>query len=164
MANLFIQRQFTGFLGSGESTLATTVGLPNTVWQSNDVPPSHILKLDPGLFSTASAVVPAALSATHTVALPQSYTSDQRLSFTLKTSGNIRVTVTSPDHPNSVTLVYAPEDSSGFYATVQTVTAITVVSLSDTDTEIEYACFTVPDLNSPASWRGGYQTVGVVST
>ncbi len=164
MANVFVQRQFNGFLGEGDTTNPVTVGLPSMLWQNVDVTPSTILQLDPGSFSTGTAGVNASLSSVYTIPLPASYVSTSRLSFTMKTDQNIRVSVVSPDHPDSTVLVYVPDDGYGFYSVVETVTSINVVNLGDTDAIIEFACFTCPDLTAVGSWRDGYQTLGVVSS
>lgn len=160
----YVQRQFSGFLSIGTATDPVTVGLTSRAWELQDVYPSNILKLEPGLFSTTTARIDAALSTTHTASLPSSYTSASRLSFTLRTDQNIRVSVVSPDHPDSVCLVYVPAGQFGFYSVVQTVTSIKIVNISASDATIEYCCFQYPDLTSADSWRDGYQTLGVIST
>lgn len=164
MAKQYVQRQFSGFLGVGDSTDPVTVDPSTVAWTSVDINPSNILKIEPGLYSSETAVIAGDEAETLTVGLPASYDSDDRLSFTLRTDQNLRVTVVSPDHPTSTVLVYAPTDGYGFYSVVETVTSISIVSLGGDDTTVEYACFSYPDLTLAASWRDGDQTIGVVES
>ncbi len=160
----YLQRQFSGFLSAEAATDPVTVAYTDRLWELQDVYPSNILKFGAGLYSHTAARVDAALSTTHTASLPSSYASTSRLSFTLRTDQNIRVTVVSPDHPDSVVLVYVPDGETGLYSVVETVTSIKIVNISDTDATIEYVCFQYPDLTDADSWRDGYQTLGVIST
>ncbi len=160
----YIQRQFSGFLAPGTVTDSSTVSVAAKEWEQQDVYPSTVLKVDTGKYSSTQATVLAWLAETHTVDLPSSYTPGTRMNFTLRTDQPLKITVTSPDHPASETMVYAPSGQYGFYSVVETITSIDIVNVSAYDAVIEYFCFEYPDLDDAGSYRDGYQTLGVIST
>ncbi len=156
----FILRQFGGFLATGDVTDPVTVALPDKDWEQKDVYPSTILKLDTGKYSSTQVTV----YSNSTVDLPSSYDTANRLSFTLRTNQNLRVTVVSPVHADSVITVFVPADQYGFYSICERVTSIALDNVGDGEAAVEYFCFEYPDLDAAASWRDGFQTLGTVSS
>ncbi len=162
--NNFIKRQFSGFLGTGDTSLDTnTYGPFDKPWVTQDVYPSNILRLESGKFISVSVTVPAGMVTEYTCILPSSYDTTKRLSFTLKTDQNLRIKVVSPSHADSTGLIYAPIDQFGLYVLSERITSIKIETVAFEDALVEYFAFEVPDLTVEGSWLFGTQTVGIVT-
>ncbi len=164
MANVFVQRQFSGTLAVGTVESLIRVGPDDMAWQLTDVYPGQVLKLDPGKFSNTTIRIAADRAETHTVVLPSAYSAASRLCFTLASDQDLLIAVVSPDHPASSTVLYAPDDQVGVYSVVETVTSITLTNIGGDDAFVSYFCFEYPDLTIAASWRDGDQVIGTVAS
>lgn len=154
-----ILRQINLMLASGDLDEASMVQIP--AWKGQDVQPKYILVVGSGDQTAGYASLDGSTS--HTIPLPEGYSSANRLAVALKAYGQVRVTIASPAHANSVftlngsTTVGAPVVYNG------RVTSITVTTPSSTDVKVAYFLFELPDLTDRDSFRGGVYNFGSIA-
>ena len=155
----YARRQFAMTVVDGDQDTLIDASGDVPLYQSVDVNPRMVLKLADGGY--AGYMTSIASAATHTVQLPNSYTSASRLFFTMKSSVTAKVVVTSPDHSTSTVLVSVVGTDPGVFSFCGTVTAITVNIPGAAASDVEFLCWTMPDITLAEGWRQGEQSTGV---
>lgn len=155
----FARRQFGLTVAQGDvDTLLEAMGT-TPYYQSNDVNPRMVLRLEDGGYAGYQTQIAAAGS--YTVQLPNTYTSASRLFFAMSTSQTAKVVVVSPDHSTSTVLVSAIGTSPGVFSWTGTVTSITVSVPGASASTFSYMAWTLPDISLSSGWRQGQQSSGI---
>ncbi len=163
MANEFVQRQLTGFMGPGADLLPSQYAPSDYRWQIQDVYPSKIMKLDPGKY-TAGTLTLAATSGSDTLPLPGNYDSANRLAVFISSDQTIKAVTVSPAHATSTVMITAGAAQSGLLFYVERVTSITLSNAGATAAVVSYSTWEYPaDITVASAWQGGFETTGVAS-
>lgn len=154
-------RQLNARLLEGEQT--NVAGSRRIPFKLTDVSPSVVLKLGDGEcihdsynFSTGTSFV---------VPLPVSYTSADQLQVFLQATKTCKVVIVSPVEGTSTIILYGTDSSTdgdhfGVLSFTQRITSITITS-AQSNVQVNYSLFKLPDLSLAASFRDGSLTTGV---
>ncbi len=158
----FIQRQFAGWIAPGTDTDPVTYPPSTRVWETRDVYPSSILKIEDGLqisFETTLATLGSLV-----LPLPQLYDSANRLFVLIRSNLLVKLVTIHPVLGTSSSLLRpgADTDQNGFQSFVGRVTSITLTNPSATTATIQYMAYEYPDLTLSASWQNSFQTPGII--
>lgn len=164
MANEYVQRQITAFLGVGTGELlANQYDQSKNLWAVQDVYPSKVMKLTPGKYSSGTLSV-ASGGGTATVPLPGAYDNANRLAVFLAANNTVKAVTVSPAHATSTVMITAGAAQSGFYVFNERVTSITLTNAGSSTALVSFATWEYPaDISAPSAWQGGVETIGTVS-
>lgn len=102
-----------------------------------------------------------ATTTSYSVPLPAGYASTSLLQVIVRTNGVLKATIVSPDHANSVSLIYGTSSEAGHYSVVDTVTSLTLYNPTASSVIAEIFLVVLPDLTDPASYLDGEIATGV---
>lgn len=127
-------------------------------WKGIDVPDKYKLQVEAGLI--AGGYYQIGGSTSQTIALPEGYSSADRLFVLLSAFGQVRVTVVSPAHSNSVFTLNGTTTREAVATWNGRVTSITVTTPTSTAVKVRYSLYQLPDLTDPDSFWGGVYNFG----